>query len=363
MTFYIQSERIIIMKLEEELNTIIESEKIRPTFSHHHINSYLTNQPINPNNFELLNIAHYFQSEENYLALHQETEFKNNLKIEVKCEMIDNYDLKHNINYRESIYHNHDFFEIIYVYKGLCQTIINDNKLTINSSQVCLFNLQAIHKLIIPNPETVVFNILIGKELFNDTFLNLFYDTNFVSSFYINSIYNIANPQKYLLISLADDGLFYIHHLILEFIKKNNYYSKIMQADLTSLLLCITRYIENNISNITQLENEANINKVLSYIYKNYNSITLNDLSNHFGYSTRTMNRYLKKYMNTTFKSIIKNCKLNNAKEYLLQTDYSIEHIAEITGFSDRSHFDHFFKNVYHITPTNFRNKFKQKNV
>ena len=36
------------------------------------------------------------------------------------------------------------------------------------------FNLQAIHKLIIPNEQTVIFNILIGKELLTETFLNLF---------------------------------------------------------------------------------------------------------------------------------------------------------------------------------------------
>lgn len=99
--------------------------------------------------------------------------------------MIDDYDLQHGIYYRESLYHNHDFFEIIYVYQGECKTIINNKKITINSKEACLFNLQAVHKLIISNPDTVVFNILIGKELLTETFLLLFQNTNFVSSFFI----------------------------------------------------------------------------------------------------------------------------------------------------------------------------------
>lgn len=347
------------MEPEQELTSIIEKEKIRPTFSHHHINSYLTNLPIDPDNKELTNIIQYFESEKIYLPLFQEKEFKNGLSIEVKCEMIDNYDLLHGINYRESLFHNHDFFEIIYVFKGQCETIVNSRKIIIRSGEICLFNLQAVHKLIISNSNTVVFNILIGKELLNDTFLNLFYNTNFVSSFFISSIYNISTHDKFIVIPLNSDGKFYINHLIFEFINKKSFYSKIMQSDFTSLLLCITRHMENKISCQTQSKHDIEIDKVLNYIYENYSTITLNDLSSHFGYSNRTMIRYLKKYFNASFKDIIKECKFNNARDYLLHSDYSIDKISEITGFFDRSHFDKAFKDNYQITPKSFREKYR----
>ena len=98
------------MELDKKIDNIIIKEKKHPNFSHHNINSYLTNLPINKTNTELMNILHYFKSEDNYLNLYQNKEFKNGLKIEVKCEMINDEDLSNNINYRESLYHNHDFF-------------------------------------------------------------------------------------------------------------------------------------------------------------------------------------------------------------------------------------------------------------
>lgn len=348
------------MEKEQLLNQILQQEKKKPTFSHHHINSYLTNLPVDPNNNELIQILHYFQSDKDFLCLYQNQEFKNGLTIEVKCEMIDDYDLRHGIYYRESLFHSHDFFEIIYVYQGECETIINNKNITLHTKDICLFNLQAVHKLIIPNPETIVFNILIGKELLTETFLHLFQDTHFVSSFFISSIYSISTYNGFLVIPLSYDGRDYIEHLILEFIKKDAYYTQIMQSDFISLLLCITRYIENTVISLSKTHHDIEVETVLNYIYKNYNHLSLSDLASHFGYSNRTMIRYLKKNMQCSFTSIIKECKLNHARDYLLHSQYSIDEIAEITGFSDRSHFDKIFKSNYHITPKSYREKYKK---
>lgn len=347
------------MELEQQLDQIIRKEKQKPTFSHHHINSYLTNLPVDSNNDELMNILHYFDSDKDFLCLYQDKEFKNGLTIEVKCEMIDDYDLQHGINYRESLYHNHDFFEIIFVYQGQCETMINNKKITLHEKEVCLFNLQAVHKLIISNSNTVVFNILIGKELLTETFLLLFQNTNFVSSFFISSVYNISTYNGFLVIPLAYDSQYYMEHLILEFIKKDTYYKNIMQSDFISFLLCITRYIENSVTYISKTQHDIEVETVLNYIYENYNHLSLSELANHFGYSNRTMMRYLKKNMKCSFTSIVKECKLNNARDYLLHSDYGIDRIAEITGFSDRSHFDKIFKNNYHITPKLYREKYR----
>lgn len=345
--------------LNNTLNKIIENEKKHSTFSYHNINSYITNLPINPDNKELMNILHYFKSEKEFLQLHQNEEFKTGLKIEVKCEMINNEDMINNINYRESLYHSHDFFEIIYVYKGNCETIINGTKKTICAGQICLFNLQAVHKLIIPNDQTVVFNILIGKELLTETFLHLFQNTNFVSSFYINSIYNISTSNGNIVIPLSKDAKYYLNHLIIEFVMKKNFYINIMQSDFISLLLCITRYLENSTNKASQTNHGIEAKKILNYIYKNYNRLNLNDLSNHFGYSPRTMMRYIKKNFNCSFSTLIKDCKLNRARDYLLNSKKTIDEIAEITGFFDRSHFDKVFKKQYNITPKNYREKYK----
>lgn len=349
------------MNNKKKLDEFIQKEKKNPTIFGHYINSYMSNLEVDPNNKELVDIVHYFSSPEDFLPLYQNIEFKNGLTIEVRCEMIDEKDKSIGITRRESLFHNHDFFEIIYVYKGVCETIIDKDSISLSEGQICLFNLQAVHKLIIPNEEAVVFNILIGKELLNDTFLYLFKNTSFVTSFFLHSIYSIPSIKPYSIVPLNDSCSFYLQKLILEFVDKKSLYTQLMQSNFTSLLLEITRIIEEESNNETQSNNEIEIDKILNYINENYQTVTLNDLADHFGYSNRTMIRYLKKYTQSTFSTILRECKLTNALNLLLHTEYSIDQIAEMTGFSDRSYFDKVFKENYKISANLYRKKYQIK--
>jgi AraC-like DNA-binding protein len=88
--------------------------------------------------------------------------------------------------------------------------------------------------------------------------------------------------------------------------------------------------------------------------------ITLEDVAKHLNYSSRNVNRAYMKIFNT---STIKNLNLQRieyAKRYLCFTDYSIEKIAEITGFSCSRILYKLFKKYEGITISQYRNK-KQK--
>ena len=73
------------------------------------------------------------------------------------------------------------------------------------------------------------------------------------------------------------------------------------------------------------------------------------------------MMRYIKKNFDCNFSQLIKECKLNYARDYLLNSNYTVDEIAEKIGFYDRSHFDKVFKNQYNITPKNYRERYKNK--
>ena len=60
-------------------------------------------------------------------------------------------------------------------------------------------------------------------------------------------------------------------------------------------------------------------------------------------------------------KEILPECylKVMEAKELLLTGSYSIEEIAVAVGFANASYFCKVFKNITHITPSEFANKCK----
>ncbi len=339
------------------IDTIIEKERLNPTFSVHHINSYLTNLPVEKDNTELRSILKYFGSPEVYLPLHQETEFRDGLSIEVRAEMIDADDQSLGITRRESLYHNHDFFEMMYVYSGTCTNYISGREMKLKAGDLLLYNLQTVHKLVIDDPEAAVFNILAGREVFCGLFLDLMKSEDPLMQFYVHSIYDIPGDQ-FMIFHLADEERTVqpLHDLIIEAVRKDAMYDKIMQADFLNLLIRLARLrSEKQTEKSVASKDCMDINEILTYIHDNYRTVTLQSLSDHYSYTTRSMIRFLKKYTARTFTEIVREYRLLNACGWLKNTDKPIDEIALETGFTERGYFDKVFKTRFRMTPHEFR--------
>ena len=338
------------------INEMIRNERIRPGFTAIHLNSYLTNLPVENDNAELKGILRYFSSPEVYLSLYQKEEFVNGLSLEVKAEIFHDEEIRAGINYRESLFHNHDFFEMMYVYSGTCRNVIGHKEMRLEAGDLLLYNLQTVHKLILDDPEAVVFNILAGREVFSKSFLNLFSENNPVLQFYIHSLYDIPGDQYCAFHLSGNEALNPLHNMIAEFIQKDEMYEKVMYLDFQSLLVRLARIRLSTRSGLSVTYHEGlNINDVLMYIHDNYTDVTLQSIADHFSYTTRSMIRFLKKYTHKTFTEILRDFRLLSACNMLRYSNTSIDEIALQTGFSERSYFDRVFKQTFAVTPAEYR--------
>ena len=87
---------------------------------------------------------------------------------------------------------------------------------------------------------------------------------------------------------------------------------------------------------------------------------TLEEVAIQLGMSKSTFIRRLAK-ANTSFKEIVDDIRHELANYYLLETELSIEKIAEKLGYADTSNFSRVFKRWHNLVPTKFRDKFKNK--
>lgn len=347
----------------ETIDEMMAKERRNPSFSKHHINSYLTNLPVSEDNTELKAILKYFNDPSVYLPLHQAEEFKEGLSIEVRAEMIDADDKALGINRRESLYHNHDFFEMMYVYAGECTNDISGKQMRLRAGDLLLYNLQTVHKLIIDDPDAVVFNILAAREVICGLFLDLMKSEDPLMQFYVHSIYDIPGDQFMIFHLSQDEGTAMIlHDLIMEYVRKDAMYDKVMQADFLNLLIRLARLrSQRQTEKSVASKDGMDVNEVLTYIHDNYRTVTLQSLSDHYSYTTRSMIRFLKKYTTRTFSDIIREYRLLNACGWLKNTKMSIDDIALETGFSERGYFDKVFKARFRMTPFEYRNAMADK--
>lgn len=97
----------------------------------------------------------------------------------------------------------------------------------------------------------------------------------------------------------------------------------------------------------------ARINKYLSEHYNE--NITLQDLADILFYSPRHINRIFDQYFNSSFAKVLSQYRVNYAKNYLIESDYSIEKIAALVGYSSSNTLFKLFKEIEGVTPGQYR--------
>lgn len=100
------------------------------------------------------------------------------------------------------------------------------------------------------------------------------------------------------------------------------------------------------------------INDCCVYIYnQTHKSITLEDLANFCGMSTRRLSLRFRKETGIAVGDYIHQSKMNEAKLLLRYTDHSVCEIASFLGYCNQSHFSQIFKKLENKTPIQYRNQ------
>lgn len=97
--------------------------------------------------------------------------------------------------------------------------------------------------------------------------------------------------------------------------------------------------------------------EALTYIEEHYQLGTLNELAGHLHQSTSSLSKNIKKATGYTFKELLQEKRLSEAKNLLETTDLPIKRIVEEVGYDNISYFYRIFKEKYGMTPKAFRLK------
>ncbi|SHH43874.1 helix-turn-helix transcriptional regulator [Clostridium grantii] len=167
----------------------------------------------------------------------------------------------------------------------------------------------------------------------------------FVPNKRLPSIYSVINPINTLSIFLSlykiytskDNKWFlqcktYLCQLLLETLDHLKEDSSFLR-DQRFLVMDIKRYLESH----------------------NHRLVTSDELSGEFHYHRDTLNRIFKQETGETLGSYSQNLRHSKLKTLLSTTTLSLENIAELCGYTDRSHLIRSFKKNEGISPNEYR--------
>lgn len=105
-----------------------------------------------------------------------------------------------------------------------------------------------------------------------------------------------------------------------------------------------------------EIRDLSKIDQALELIRTRYmEALSVDDVADMTGYGKSNFCRIFRNVTGKTFHALLNECRVENAKMLLCNTDYSIENIAQQAGFPDAKTFCRVFKNFCGVSPGAYR--------
>lgn len=257
---------------------------------------------------------------------------------------------------KEPKLHNHDFFEMNYVYRGTLDNTVENVEVTEGENSLMILSPRARHLSRTRSNEDIVFNFLIKREAVEKIFLQIFSESEYVCRFFMDSLYNISQRQPYLLFCCTKEIQELLHAMIEEFFHENSFYQSILAAKMIELFSMLSReYAKMNREPIVQKDDfTVSFNQ---YMERYYPKAALADAAEFFGYTASSFSRLVRSRFQKTFSQILRETRIKYACRYLTYSSISIEQVAEIVGYQDVNYFYRIFREEMKISPVKYRNQ------
>ena len=263
---------------------------------------------------------------------------------------------KHN-RYSPVFTHFHDYYEILYIYKGTGKNCVQNNEYTLHPGDLCIIPPQTYHSVSINDDETIAINIMIRTHVFTGTFFSSFPEGNALSHFF-SHVLNDNIGGNYVLFHCGNDDAIrnLVEDMYLEYMNREKYYN----ACLNNLLMyfwCIL--LRNHEDHITSYLSEKcgafPIAEITEYISKNYATVTLSEAADHFAFNHSYFSTMIKEMTGRSFSKIVKDMKMQKACQALEHTNLTIDAICDLVGYANKEHFMRTFKTEFQIPPGEYR--------
>lgn len=246
--------------------------------------------------------------------------------------------------------HLHKDVELLYVIKGQVYVKVESSEYTMKKDDVLLINANNRHSFKI-NKDSVLICI-------NISYMELckVIEHNSVM-FRCNSISDSNNNYTKLIESI---------NKILDCLFKNGKKLTLISAQFELINELVDHFIISDhviLKDNKKKKHVDRLNEITNYIYHNYKEpITLNDLADKEYLSAPYLSKFIKDQLGVTFTEYLNSIRLNYAMEDVISTDLPITRIALENGFATTFIFNKCFKETFHMTPNEYRKKFKQVN-
>ena len=271
-----------------------------------------------------------------------------------------NVNVVRHLRYTPVFQHSHTFFTVLYVLRGHCGHTVNGADLPMEQGDI-FFLPPYVRQTIEVFDRSIVLNIHIRRDTFDDVFFNALRYNNVLSDFFMSCLYS-REPVSSILFHTKNDKD--IENLFLEMYKEvlldDSYSWRLLNYLVPLLLATILRgYSDKAVFTSMDSSRSADSSRlrILSFINDHYRTVTLEDVASQFNYSVPHCSRLIRAETGIGFVAFVRKIKMNHAVALLLSSKASVSDIAAMVGYENPESFIRAFQKVYQMSPTAYRKK------
>lgn len=253
--------------------------------------------------------------------------------------------------------HTHHFFELQYILAGSLSQSIGDGTLRMGTGDVCFIAPGTEHTLLVFDDDTLIVNILIRKDTFRSTFINLLNTNDIISDFFTRILYCNSFYPFMLCRACSEQELAAVILGMIRVSRENRKYKdRLLRTMLEEFFIYLLRDHEYDFVTASACGGDhRNIVAMLSYIQQNFRTVSLSGAARFFNYNEAHLSRMIRAYTGSGFSQIVKTIKLQHAANLLAGSVVPVSEVIADSGYEDKTYFYREFKKKYACTPAEYR--------
>ena len=275
-----------------------------------------------------------------------------------KLNILPGYDyaMAKQFNFPGGAPHSCEYYSLFYIIEGKAEVTIKNSQFALFQGDF-IFIPPHVQYMITSVPESICICFNLKCSFVTAQYSDIFHDDKRLTTFLMDSL-NENNQMNYLIIRTNANEI--IKDLALncfaEYINQNKYANNIMKNCLSLIFTYVLRDENTQIeSSIRVSQNDLQYQRIIDYLKQNYKFASLNSTAEYVHYTKQYVCKIVKEATGKTFNTVLIEIRLAIVCQYLENSDFSLEYISELCGFSVSSHLSRVFKEHYGMTPSAYR--------
>lgn len=254
-------------------------------------------------------------------------------------------------------WHFHDYMEIMYAFKGSCNVLLVDEKISLTEGNILIIDKRTRHRVEEVEKGTIILNLVLKKDYFTNHLLVRLSKKSLITNFMLQSSKKQKFEKSFLLFltQKKDEPCSILAKILCEYYNMREFSEEIIDSLMILLFIELIRgqYVEKTTEN--KISDKYTTIDFLQYIEKNYREDNLEKMAIYFNYHPNYLSQRLKNETGKSYMNLLQVQKMTVATVLLANTNLSVEEIVDEIGYSSLSFFYKKFKVLFGKTPKKFR--------